>query len=287
MQSISAQNVFELGGPGSILARQKQDHVRLDRLLQRLDEVTPAAQDAVLLDIYRLVFPHAFAEEAVLWPVIRRLLPDGDTLTLQVELEHQQINELVTQLEALEPGSLAHQQILVRVVELLREDVRDEEDALLPRLQEKLSPSQLRLLGLAWEFVRAIAPTRPHPIVSRRPPGNVLSALPLALLDRLRDLLDSRLQQGAGDPLPGLRPLSTALKGASHAVERLPGMRRGEHPATRASSSRKSYWAPALCIGGGLGLAALILARRRADPAGTSKLAGRVVDALGLEPRTR
>jgi hypothetical protein len=34
-------------------------------------------------------------------------------------------------------------------------------------------------------------PTRPHPVVSRRPPGNALAAVPLTLLDRGRDALDS------------------------------------------------------------------------------------------------
>ena len=262
MRSISAQNLFELGGPGSVLARQKRDHVRLDGLLQRLDEVQADRQGSVLLEIYRLVFPHAFAEEAVLWPAIRRLLPDGEALTLRVELEHQQINALVTELEGLEPGSPAHRQILVQVVDLLREDVRDEEDTLLPRLQEKLGPAKLRRLGFAWEAVRAIAPTRAHPIVSRRPPGNVLSALPLALLDRLRDLLDARLQQGANGEMPVSRRLSFALSKASHSVERLPGMRLGENPATRSQRASRSPWSTALWLAGGLGVAALVLASR-------------------------
>jgi hypothetical protein len=267
MKSISAQNEVELGGRGSVLARQKRDHVRLDALLQRLGEVPADRQGAVLLDIYRLVFPHAFAEEAVLWPVIRRLLPDGQALTLQVELEHQQINELVTELETLVPGSPAHEQRLGRIVELLREDVRDEEDALLPRLQAKLTPSQLRLLGASWEIVRAIAPTRAHPIVSRRPPGNVLSALPLALLDRLRDLVDARLQQGAGTAAPALRRLGAALTRASHAVERLPGMRRGEDAATRVGRGRPVPWRAAALVAAGAGTAALLFAmRRRASP---------------------
>jgi hypothetical protein len=217
----------------------------------------------VLLDIYRLVFPHAFAEEAVLWPVLRRVLPDGHALTLEVEVEHQRINELVTELEALEPGSPAHADVLARVVALLREDVRDEEDALLPRLQEQLTASQLRLLGAAWEAVRAIAPTRAHPIVSRRPPGNVLSALPLALLDRGRDALDARLHHGAGAAEPALRSLSRGLAQASHAVERLPGMRRGEDPATRVGRRNGAGWGAAALLAVGLGSAALVLRSRR------------------------
>ncbi len=91
MKSLAEQTVAELGGHKSVLSRQKRDHVELDRLLHRLSEVTPPEQGPVLRSIYRLVFPHAFAEESVLWPVVRRVLPDGHDLTLQVELEHQEI----------------------------------------------------------------------------------------------------------------------------------------------------------------------------------------------------
>ncbi|HEX8308277.1 MAG TPA: hemerythrin domain-containing protein [Allosphingosinicella sp.] len=263
MRSISAQNESELGGRSSILARQKRDHIELDRLLQRLDEVPAGGQGAALLDIYRLVFPHAFAEEAVLWPVIRRMVPEGRALTLQVEIEHQQINELVAELETLDPGSPAHRQVLVQVVELLREDVRDEEDGLLPLLQSALSARQLALVGIAWEIVRAIAPTRAHPIVARRPPGNVLSALPLALLDRCRDLIDARLEHGAGQAAPALRAGSTVLARAARAVERLPGMKRGEDPATRVPRRYGRGWAPAALLTAAAASGALALAWRR------------------------
>jgi len=36
-RSIADQTVEELGGAGSVLVRQRRDHVRLDRLLQELD----------------------------------------------------------------------------------------------------------------------------------------------------------------------------------------------------------------------------------------------------------
>ena len=42
------------------------------------------------------MFPHAFAEESVRCPVLRRTVPDGPALTLQIEQEHQAVNELVT-----------------------------------------------------------------------------------------------------------------------------------------------------------------------------------------------
>jgi hemerythrin superfamily protein len=263
MKSLAQQSVTELGGSISVLNRQKRDHVRLDRLLHQLGKASPHEQDRVLRKIYRLVFPHAFAEEAVLWPVIRRILPDGHALTLRVEQEHQEINELVTRLESIEPGSPEHEQVLVRVVGLLRQDVRDEEDELLPRLQSKLSSAQLRLLGVAWEAVRRIAPTRAHPIVARRPPGNMLSALPLAVVDRCRDLVDARLHRGPEAAAAPLRALSSGLTAASHGIERLPGMRRGEDPSTRIERRPWRGWAIVAIVTLASASAAIVVATRR------------------------
>src|SRR4051794_24319113 len=198
--SIAGQTDEELGGPGSVLARQRRDHIELDRLLAELEGVTGAAQEEVLQRIDRLVFSHAFAEETVLWPLLRRVLPDGEELTLRVEEEHQEVNELVSALERDGVDDPRRAERLARLVEVLREDVRDEEDVLLPRLQEQLSAAELRRPGMQWGLVRRISPPRPHPTVSRRPPGNALSALPLSLLARPRDVVDAGARR-LPDPL--------------------------------------------------------------------------------------
>ena len=170
-KSIAEQDLAEMGGSRSVLARQRRDHVKLDLLLRELGDRSGAAQEEALRKVCRLVFPHGFAEEAVLWPALRRSLPDGHELTLDVEQEHQEINELVKSLEHGEPRDQGRQQVIDRLIEVLRQDVRDEEDVLLPRLQEAVSAEQLRRLGVVWELVRRIAPTRPHPVISRRPPA--------------------------------------------------------------------------------------------------------------------
>jgi hypothetical protein len=233
VRSVAEQNVFELGGRLSVLARQKKDHAALDELLLDLSATTGAAQQRVLLRIYRLVFPHAFAEETILWPVIRRALPDGHELTLEVEREHQEVNDLVVRLEALEPDDPGRVPLLARLAAVLREDVRDEEDVLLPRLQAVLPRRRLRSLGLGWELVRRTAPTRAHPVVARRPPGNVVAAVPLSVVDRARDLVDVAAFRAPSRAAPALRGAGRGLAGAAHRIERLPEMRRGEDPSTR------------------------------------------------------
>jgi hemerythrin superfamily protein len=231
--SVANQSVTELGGPLSVLVRQKNDHVTLNGLLEELQHSSGGAQDQVLRRIYRLVFPHAFAEEAVLWPVMRRVLPDGHELTLEVEREHQEVNEIVEALDSMAIASPGRQALLDRLIVVLREDVRDEEDELFPRLQERVSRRELRALGLAWELLRRTAPTRAHPIVARRPPGNVIAALPLSLLDRLRDLADEAAVSLPVASPSALRRLSSGLGALARGIESLPVMQRGEDVSTR------------------------------------------------------
>ncbi len=231
-RSIAHQTVDELGGPGSVLVRQRTDHVELDRLLQELDGATGSAQEEVLTRIDRLVFSHAFAEETVLWPVLRRVLPDGEALTLQVEKEHQEVNELVSALEAGGLDDPRRPERLARLVEVLREDVRDEEDVLFPRLQEAVSAEELRRLGRRWELMRRLSPTRPHPTVSRRPPGNALSGLPLTVLDRTRDLVDAGVRRAPEQLVPVGTAVSKGLAALAGVVERVPLSRKGDRPPT-------------------------------------------------------
>ncbi|MDQ0797940.1 hemerythrin domain-containing protein [Streptomyces sp. B1I3] len=197
--SISDQSVRQLGGGGSVLVRQRRDHAELDRLmkLHESGEGAPDQRQRRLEAIVRLTFSHAFAEEVVLWPVLRRLSPDGHELTSRVEKEHQEINDLIAEMERMGPGDPKHEETVRRAFSLIRQDVRDEEDLLLPRLQQSLTIRRLRRLGAAWESVRRTAPTHPHPAVPRRPPGNAVLGVPLSAFDRARDLMpgDTRAPQ--------------------------------------------------------------------------------------------
>jgi hemerythrin-like domain-containing protein len=189
-RTISDQTVDELGGSGSVLVRQRREHEQLDRLMDRYPTLDDVHQRERVLDqVVHLVFSHAFAEETVLWPAVRASVPDGAELTARVEEEHQQINDLVADIERLPVGDAGREDKVLRAFALIRQDIRDEEDLLLPRLQEAVNTARLRTLGTAWAAVRRTAPTHPHPVVPRRPPGNALLGVPLSIYDRLRDAL--------------------------------------------------------------------------------------------------
>ena len=144
MRPLTEQTVEELGGEASVLVLQRRDHAELQRRLARVRASEGVEQDAALAHLYRLVFPHAFAEESVIWPAVRRSVPDGEALTLRNEQEHQQVNELVERLERTRPGDPERAALVERVCAVLDQDARDEEDLILPRLQDAVDVATLR-----------------------------------------------------------------------------------------------------------------------------------------------
>ncbi|MEV7817667.1 cation-binding protein [Streptomyces sp. Ru62] len=195
--SIKDQTLEQLGGQGSVLARQRRDHAEIDRLMDRYRTGIGRERQQALKDVIQLVFSHAFAEETVLWPAVRRFVPDGEELTARVEEEHQQINDLVSDIERLPSGDTEREDKVQRAFALVQQDIRDEEDLLLPKLQDATDTAQLQRLGIAWEAVRRTAPTHPHPVVPRRPPANAMLGVPLSLYDRIRDAFTTgSLQRG-------------------------------------------------------------------------------------------
>jgi hemerythrin superfamily protein len=238
-QSIAHRSVADLGGPRSVIVRQRRDHQKLDELLREVRASRGEAQDEVLTRVCRLVFTHAFAEEAVLWPAARKALPDGEAMTLEIEREHQEINELTAALERSRHTDPGRDELLQRIFALLDSDVRDEEDELFPRLREALDDRELRRLGRAWELVRRTAPTRAHPVVARRPPGNVLAALPLSAIDRTRDNLDGLARRGPEPLATAGRLTSRALAVVAGAVEHIPPLTRGEDPSTHSGRTEQ------------------------------------------------
>ncbi|MDQ2677914.1 MAG: hemerythrin domain-containing protein [Actinomycetota bacterium] len=242
--SLAVQTVDQLGGHPSVLVRQRLDHAELDALLEECLRSEGPARAAALRRTSRLVFSHAFAEEAVLWPMARWRVPRAAGLTTRIEAEHQEICELAARLDAAILGDAGldapgFERDLRRTAELLRRDARDEEDLLLPQLQDELGPRELRWLGRIWSLTRHVAPTRPHPTVSRRPPGNLLSALPLSVLDRARDRLDAVALTSQGPLSRWARDASGHLARAAGSVERLTVMQVGETVFTRGQLVRR------------------------------------------------
>jgi len=193
LTSVADQSETERGGPGSILSRQSADHAVLDEFMHAYDAEPDAdARGRIVAELGERALRHAFAEETVLFPAYRKHLPgDRDELTAHIEGDHQQINEMLKDLQRADPRSASYDAEVRRAFAVIRHDAHDEEDDLLPRLQQVAGPEELQAIGAAWEAARIGSPTRPHPKVSRRPPGNLVAGAGLAVSDRVKDAFDA------------------------------------------------------------------------------------------------
>ena len=199
LRSVADQTEDERGGPGSILSRQSRDHAELDELMRSYDATSdPGERGRIVAEVGERALRHAFAEETVLFPAYRRLLADGDDeLTRHIEGDHQTVNEALEALQRADPASADYDATVRHAFEVIRHDAHDEEDDLLPRLQQVAGVHELRAIGAAWELQRRTSPTRPHPRIPREPPGNVLTGIPLAVSDRVKDGVDHLLPVGS------------------------------------------------------------------------------------------
>ncbi|WP_432564888.1 hemerythrin domain-containing protein [Kineococcus sp. SYSU DK003] len=199
LRSVADQSEAERGGPGSILSRQSRDHAELDELMRAYDRATSAQERGRLVaEVAERALRHAFAEETVLFPAYRRFLAgEDDELTRHIEGDHQAVNDALVRLQRADPASADYDAVVRATFEVIRHDAHDEEDDLLPRLQQAVSARRLRAIGAAWEAQRRTSPTRPHPRVPREPPGNVLAGIPLAVSDRVKDGVDHALPVGS------------------------------------------------------------------------------------------
>jgi hypothetical protein len=157
MRSLTWQREAELGGRWSLLQRQKQDHAALDRMLKELLSSSWPEQDGLLRRVSRRVSRHAAAEAAVLWPALRRALTDGREITERLAQERREIDDALARLAQTAADDPRRPELVRRVVYLVGAEGRDQEDELLPRLQEVLDRRELRRLGLRWELVRRTA----------------------------------------------------------------------------------------------------------------------------------
>ncbi|MFD3621226.1 hemerythrin domain-containing protein [Streptomyces sp. NPDC058676] len=156
-KSLKDQTPQELGGQSSALARQRRDHAEIDRLMELYRRSAGQEREQALKNLVQLVFSHAFAEETVLWPAVRRSVPSGEELTVRVEEEHQQINDLVADIERLPPGDPEREDKVERAFVLIRQDIQRRGGPPAPTAAGRGGHGPTTAPGL-----RAAEPLRPH-----------------------------------------------------------------------------------------------------------------------------
>jgi hemerythrin superfamily protein len=168
------------------------DHHEVLDLVNRIPSADPAQRrdmaDTVIAELMR----HSVAEEMYVYPAMRDHLPDGERQVQDDIEEHQQLVEVMKELEDVDASDARFLETLGRLEAVLRHHVSDEESEQFPQLRARLTREQLVEMGTKVEAAKKAAPTRPHPSAPHSALFHKTVGPGVGMVDRLRDKLTGR-----------------------------------------------------------------------------------------------
>lgn len=169
------------------------DHREVRSAFAELEGQLPAARRRTLVErTVTALVQHSVVEEQLLYPLARRVLPDGGEHADHDVAEHAEVERLMLQLERLDTGSQAFATAQRQWVRSTVAHIEAEEADLFPRLREACPAQELTRLGRQSVQLRKVAPTRPHPATPNHPAVHLTVGPVVGLVDRVRDRVSGR-----------------------------------------------------------------------------------------------
>lgn len=171
----------------------KQDHRHVEGLFERFEQSNDEDGKRELVEemIHELSI-HAAIEEEVFYPSVREALPTGDQLVQESLHEHQEAKQLLSDLDGMDADDPNFDAKVTDLIQDVRHHVEEEENEILPGLQQRLDAQLLEDMGNELADAKGRAPTRPHPKAPDTPPANKVTGPAAALVDRIRDRIQDR-----------------------------------------------------------------------------------------------
>jgi hemerythrin superfamily protein len=170
----------------------KNDHKTVEALFKRFEKLGDGGgkeKKQIVSHIIRELSIHATIEEQVFYPAARKAVKASEGKVLESLEEHHIVKWTLSELEGMNVKDERYDAKVTVLMESVRHHIKEEEGELFPQVSKKLGREALLALGRALESAKKMAPTRPHPRAPDTPPGNVVAALPAAMLDKAKDFV--------------------------------------------------------------------------------------------------
>ncbi|WP_062350982.1 hemerythrin domain-containing protein [Herbidospora yilanensis] len=166
----------------------KHQHEEIKTLFAEVESAQGDAREEAFRRLVRLLAVHETAEEELVHPYARKVLPDGKAVIEQRLQEENEAKQALSDLDEMgtdNPDFLKH-------LDALRTDViahaEAEEQFEFPQLEAEGDPDRLRKMTAGVKAAEKMAPTHPHPGVESVK-KNLLLGAPAAIMDRARDAI--------------------------------------------------------------------------------------------------
>ena len=183
------------GGDGAtdVIDILTTDHREMLDLLGQIEGPTDAATRRDLADtVIAEVMRHAVAEEMYVYPAIEEHLPDGAAEVEHDKQEHDEIVQLMKQLEDVDASEPRFLEVTRELHANLSHHIADEEAEQFPQLRAHIPAEKLVTMGAKVEAAKKLAPTRPHPHAPHSELFHKTVGPGVGMIDRLRDKLTGR-----------------------------------------------------------------------------------------------
>ena len=142
----------------------KDDHKQIKRLFRDFDaagENATKRKGELVSKIIELLTVHTYIENEVMYPEVRRLVPDLEDDVLESYEEHHVADLLVMELVAMSPDAERFDAKTTVLIENVSHHIEEEEQEWFPKVREALGRKQLQELGEKLLEAKAKAPTSP------------------------------------------------------------------------------------------------------------------------------
>lgn len=173
----------------------KHDHRMVEQLFRDYQAAASDEQRRGVVEIIiRELSKHAALEELIVYPLAKKVLPDGQQEIDEHLAEHLSAKKILAALDELSAGDQKTNGLMAELQREIEHHVQEEEGEMLPKLRDAVDEQALDELGQALDQAKQTAPTRPHPQAPDEPPGLAMAGPVAAIYDRLRDRLQGRPQ---------------------------------------------------------------------------------------------
>ena len=144
-----------------LLKKDHQEMRKLFRDFEKAGEDAVATKARVGAAILEALTVHTYLENEVMYPRVRKLLPDLEDDILESYEEHHVADLLVLELASMAPDSERFVPKMTVLMENVKHHMTEEEDDWFPKVREGLGRKQLQELGAEMAERRKSAPHSP------------------------------------------------------------------------------------------------------------------------------
>jgi hemerythrin superfamily protein len=146
------------------IVQLKEDHKRVKKLFkdfQQAGEGAKARKGKIVDQILEELTVHTYLENEVMYPAVRKALPDLEEDVLESYEEHHVADVLCMELSTMSPDDEHFEAKTTVLIENVTHHIQEEEQDWFPKVRAGLSRKELQSLGQVMMDMREKAPRKP------------------------------------------------------------------------------------------------------------------------------